>query len=238
MFYRKTNLLCLPDCILLMILEYIELKELLQVVNRICRRLNDLIVQCSSLWRIFDFQNLASINGEKLKGILKYSQGFERFLIGFWRIDCKIEKLNEIFQQGFYGSPNLYWMDLSNCQLSSLSFLPFVPNLQILCLAHCTNLVDKELKFLSQCKYLDQIDLSFTFITGREVIQHIVTNHNINLTPLDMRGTQVSVENCSSILKRFSETLLFFSINRPQFDTEKQHLEEIAANYSDCFISF
>lgn len=98
--------------------------------------------------------------------------------------------------------------------------------------------MDKELKFLSQCKYLDQIDLSFTFITGRGVIQHIVTNHNINLTSLDMRGTQVSVENCSSILKRFSETLLFFSINRPQFDTEKQHLEEIAANYSDCFISF
>lgn len=88
-------------------------------------------------------------------------------------------------------------------------------------LAHCTNLMDKELKFLSQCKYLDQIDLSFTFITGRGVIQHIVTNHNINLTSLDMRGTQVSVENCSSILKRFSETLLFFSINRPQFDTEK-----------------
>lgn len=110
MFYRKTNLLCLPDCILLMILEYIELKELLQVVNRICRRLNDLIVQCSSLWRIFDFKNPALINGEKLKGILKHSQGFERFLIGFWRIDCKIEKLNEIFQQGFYGSPNLYWI--------------------------------------------------------------------------------------------------------------------------------
>lgn len=110
--------------------------------------------------------------------------------------------------------------------------------LLFLILAHCTNLVDKELKFLSQCKYLDQIDLSFTFITGRGVIQHIVTNHNINLTSLDMRGTQVSVENCSSILKRFSETLLFFSINRPQFDTEKQHLEEIAANYSDCFISF
>lgn len=123
-------------------------------------------------------------------------------------------------------------------RLCRTSFLPFVPNLQILCLAHCTNLVDKELKFLSQCKYLDQIDLSFTFITGRGVIQHIVTNHNINLTSLDMRGTQVSVENCSSILKRFSETLLFFSINRPQFDTEKQHLEEIAANYSDCFISF
>lgn len=200
-------------------------------MNRSCKRLHILIENNAFLWRDFEFTRTFTLNSKDLKNILKHSRGFERYLLGFWRINCEVENLNFIFKHGFQNSPKLYWLDLSYCGISTLSFLSCTPNLKILHLAHCYSLHDDEARYIRSCDKLNDLDISCTNMTADTVVHHIASNKKIGLTSLNVKGLIMTVEDFDCILQRFVKTLKFLHASDPVEEEEQLLLQNILQQY-------
>jgi hypothetical protein len=64
------TLLELPDVPLIRVLYFIDLEDLLLVVNRVCKRLNDIIKYSTVLWTVFEFYDPLNITESDLPCIL------------------------------------------------------------------------------------------------------------------------------------------------------------------------
>lgn len=62
----SVTLLELPDVPLIRVLYFIDLENLLLVVNRVCKRLNDIIKYSTVLWTVFEFYDPLNITENDL----------------------------------------------------------------------------------------------------------------------------------------------------------------------------
>ena len=155
--------------ILVHVLENVTLEELLLNVSGTCKRLHSIINSNSRLWRYVSFDEQIILNAETVK----YSVAFFRFLDIFAPV-CKLKLFSSRhglnFTQGLSAAKSLYWLDLSECELSSLRFLKYMPDLEILNVSGCKNLVDKDFVAVKYCNKFNQLYVSFTAISPSSVI--------------------------------------------------------------------
>lgn len=134
----------LPEYIIIEIFKYLDLCTLLQTIKRTCQLFYHIVKNTSILWRNFDFDIPLHLTEDDVTEIFRHSQCFRSFLLTSESILCRTAFLNFTFVQGFQKSKHLTWLDLTDSKLSTLQFLHFTPNLEILNLSGCKNLRDTD----------------------------------------------------------------------------------------------
>ena len=191
------SLLDLPDIVIVEILSNVPTVELLRTVNRTCRRLNEIIENTSSLWKDISYDLEVELNKSDLERILKHSRGLECFLIPLARINCYPYEVDFLFSTNLVNSKNLYWLDISECKLSTLYFLQYMSSLSILNVSECKNLVDEDFKVISLCTGLDQLDLSYNSISLGTITSVCSV---LDLIVLDLSGVPITSDVCEAII--------------------------------------
>lgn len=230
---KKTlTLIDLPDLILVNILQYIKFADLILVVNRTCKRLNTIVKENSRLWRHLYFEHPITLNKEQLDYVLRHSNGFSEFSIPHATFSCLVPDIDSALVHRFFNAKKLYWLDLTECKLSTLCFLEYLPNLEILNVSECLNLVDDDFHAITYCKKLDHLYVSFSAITPSTVVS--ITNE-LRLTVLDVSGIKFSLEQCRQLFESSYETLLFVNISLNDSESA-QGFERLLRYYIDCNI--
>ncbi|CAH1792386.1 unnamed protein product [Owenia fusiformis] len=93
---------------------------------------------------------------------------------------------------------------LDTTSISTLTFLRFTPNLKVLSIEHCNNLVSDDIASLKYCKNVEQIHMSHTGITARSIFELCAK----------CRFGELIVLDCQGIEFIFSETLALTTIQK------------------------
>ena len=113
------TLLELPDVPLIRVLYFIDLEDLLLVVNRVCKRLNDIIKYSTVLWTVFEFYDPLNITESDLPCILKHSKKFCVFNIGLSNYTGRLAQLDYFLVTSLSSSKNLIWLTLTRTDIST-----------------------------------------------------------------------------------------------------------------------
>lgn len=70
----------------------------------------------------------------------------------------------------FLHADHSVWLDITGIQVSTLSFLISLPNLELLCLANCKQLIDQDFVIVKVCLKLEYLNVNYTSITSATVI--------------------------------------------------------------------
>ena len=211
----SSHTLCdLPDIVLLKILKYLDLQELLTHVCKTNKRLNDIVYGHSVLWRRFLFDIPVEFEKHHLQSVMKHAVGFQQFLIPFATIKCTTPELDYILTASLPKARRLYWIDLSQCRLSTLCFLQGMPQLKILNLSECQNLIDDDFEVISSLTTLDKLYVSFTRITPDKIVQIC---GSLTLTVLDTSGIPFSLVHCARVLR---PDLKYFTVSLEREEEE------------------
>lgn len=124
------------------------------------------------------------------------------------------------------------WLDLTDTKLSTLQFLHFTPNLEILNLSGCKNLRDTDFIVIADCIKLDQLYLSFTNISPTVLVK---LAKSLDLISLDACAVALSLNECKTIIENLKNLTFFHlspkDISNSEFDQEVRHV------YQDCCFS-
>lgn len=220
----------LPESIIIEILKYLDLFTLLQTVNRTCQQFYHIVKNTSILWRNFEFEIPLSLTSDDVTEIFRHSICFRKFLLTPESLSCRTDFLDSIFFQGFQKSKHLTSLNLTDSKLSTLSFLQFTPNLEILNLSGCRNLRDVDFIPITTCVKLDQLFLSFTDISPTVLVKLAKT---LDLISLDACAVALSLKECKTIVEHLKKLTLFHlslkeDISTSQFDQEVRNV------YQEC----
>ena len=230
-FFCRSGLTFLPTLVLVKILRYISIYELLTTVNRTCRTFYELVRQTSVLWEYFEFEHdqHVSIKKRHLEIILKHSQAFRTLIFPPLELECYGYELDLLFAS-FMKSRKLYHLSLVDLPISTLCFVENTPNIEILNLSGCVNLVNDDFLVLKGATRLDQLYLSFTNISG-ETLCEIVRGKS--LIVLDVSGVPLSLDLCHRVLRLLASTLVAFHLSLEGGVQEMQFNREICDLYLD-----
>ena len=207
----RSTLVSLPDVVLVNVLSYIQLQDLLTIVNRTCKKLNHLIKTRSFLWRNFDFDWDLHLKYDVICEILSHSARFVKLYLprdNF--INCPAPDIDYLFLTRFLPAKNLYLISMIDNPVSTLSFLKYTPNVQIVDFSGCHNLRDDDFLALLECKELDQIYVSFTDISPKTLCA-IVKGKSV--TVLDACAVEFDINECKQILSQICVSLLSFNLS-------------------------
>ena len=104
----SVTLLELPDVPLIRVLYFIDLEDLLLVVNRVCKRLNDIIKYSTVLWTVFEFYDPLNITESDLPCILKHPKKFRVFNIGLSNYTGRLAQLDYFLATSLSSSKSLF----------------------------------------------------------------------------------------------------------------------------------
>ena len=201
------KLLELPDHILVLILRNIPLEVLLQNVTVTCKRLHHIVEEVSLLWEDFEFDFPISISENNLPHIFRHSSGFRQFVIPGTTYNCFSPSIDLHFTLGFVRSSSLYSLDISGSPVSTLCFLSYLPNIEILNVSDCTNLTDTDIKAVTVCKKLDHLYLSNLNISSSTVVQ--ICDY-LDLIVLDVTSDRMLISDCERILYNMHSLLFLY----------------------------
>lgn len=222
-------LLILPEIVIVKILSEISLTELLQTVNRTCKKLHAIIESNSFLWRDIEPDFCVSLTANDLERILKHSIYFETFDIPFVEIKCQTYEIDFLFSTNLCNCKYLYLLNISKSAVSTICFLRHMPLLQILNVSECSNLVDADFSVLSTCKNLNQLYVSYTNISSRSIINIC---SKLNLLVLDLSGIRVNVH----VLDRVINESMLAVYATFAAEVENNDIEVLKQNHRDCSI--
>lgn len=196
----------LPDLVLVTIFRELDLQELLTNVAFTNKRFHQIVHGNSTLWRHFSMEHQLEVSIIDLRSILKHSVAFLKFCIPCATLHFSSADIDFLLVKELCNAKSLYWLDLTSCRLSTLCFLPFLSNIEILNLSECGNLVSEDFEVISSLKKLDQLYLSFTNITPETIVRIC---EPLTLTLLDISGIPLTIQHCARIL---TPNLLFFHL--------------------------
>lgn len=164
-----------------------------------------LIKGCSRLFTailfygdIFSIEHPLELQKKDLQVILRHSVAFHEFLIPRATLRCSTPEVDFLFTTGLCNAKSLYWLDLTCCSVSTLGFLQCIPNIKILNLSECANLVDADVEVISTLHTLDHLYLSFTNITPNAIVRICAY---LRLSVLDTSGIPFKLWHCAQVLK-------------------------------------
>ena len=205
-FFRLEDL---PDEILLMILQHCPLPELLQSINRVCKRFHTLIENSTCLWKYFEFDIPLSLDPPSLQRVLTPARirNFRRLclpeaLFGWSapQVDFHLFRLFE--------ATNLSFLDLTGIAISSLAFLPYLSDLEVLILDSCPHIRDSDIVAIQECPKLLQLYIGFTKVTPAPLTAALPES----LVTLECSGVVFSELELHSLLLAHSH-LLFLTVS-------------------------
>jgi len=230
-FFSDTPILDLPDLPLIRIFYFLELEDLLLLVNRVCRRFQSIIRNTPILWTVFEFFDALHIREENLPYILKHSNKFSVFNFVYSGYSGSLAALDYLLVINLSRATNLTCLNLSGSIISTTSFLQFLPNLELLDLSQCQNLQDQDFHVVSFCHKLDNLYLSFNEIKP-STIKSIVTNTQ-TLEVLDICGIYLKLQEIKDILDKCYWTLLSLYLSLDRSVDEEYFHRQIYLNYID-----
>lgn len=178
------------------------------------------------------FGHPIKLNKEQLHYVLSHSNEFFELSIPHTTFACSVPDIDSALIFGLCNAKNLYWLDLTECKLSTLCLLEYLPNLEILNVSDCPNLIDDDFHAIRYCKKLDHLYVSFSRITPSTVVS---INTELRLTVLDVSGIKFSLEQCRQLFEASYETLLFVNISLEDSESA-QGFERLLRYYVDCNI--
>lgn len=228
---HSIGLLTLPNNVIVKILSEIPLCDLLLSVNRTCKRLNEIIEHTSTLWKDISTEYCCLVAGTNdLKRILKHSVGFETFLIPFADLSCHVFEIDFLLSTQLCKAKQLYWLDISQCKVSTLCFVQYLPSLRILNVSECNNLVDQDFSVIATCKNLDHLYISYTNILPCTVV-YVCTK--LELLVLDLSGIRMTVNQCDSII---FQCMVAFYTSLVHADDHADAVKQLKQTHLDCSI--
>lgn len=227
----RSLLLSLPEEVLVIILSYVSIGELLQSVNRTCKTLRNIIENQHILWRNIIFEHQVTIDNNVLDRLVKHSKQFVIFVIPYSAYKCNATDLDYTLTREFRRSTSLYWMSLADMPLSTLSFLKSTPNLEILNLSGCRNLVNADFLVLKSISSLQQLYVSFTAVTAATLVE-IVKGKSIIV--LDACGVSFTVATCKSVLESLQNNIISLSISLDSVISESEFRHELRFHSHNC----
>lgn len=224
----------LPDLILVQILQNITLEDLLKTVSPVCKRLHSIIHSKTKLWRYVSFEGELNLSIEDLRNLLSHAPVFWTFLLPFAHLRCSAPDIDLLLIQGLSASKSLYWLDLSDCQLSSLCFLKCLPELEILNISGCKNLIDPDFAAVQYCSKVNQLYCSFTAISSGSIINLCSV---LDLNVLDICDIPLTLTEIESLMQHGYETLVSVHLTLDQTLEESVFRQYISKRYLDCSFS-
>ena len=219
----------LPELVLVKIFAHIELQDLILNVSRTCKRFYMVVDGNSVLWRHFSVDCAVEAEEGHLSKILRHSISFLEFLIPYASLNVSVSAIDFHLTTGLCNAKQLYWLDLSGCKLSTLSFLQFMPNVEILNVSECTNLIDADFDVITNLNNLNQLFVSFTNVKPETIIRICESS---TLTVLDTSGIPLNIEQCARVL---TTELLFFYLTLER-DDEEPFLHGLVRNFRSLSI--
>ncbi|KAL4233947.1 hypothetical protein ACF0H5_005602 [Mactra antiquata] len=242
----------LPDLALIQIFSSLELPELVTNVALINKRFYQIVHQNSTLWRHFSTDHQLELSIKDLRRILKHSSAFLEFLIPWATLHFSSADIDLLFIDKFRNAKRLYWLDLTECRLSTLCFLPFLTNIEILNLSGCRNLKI----MLSRGKVLVKLALKKSSVNltaadettsesrrfkiqGKEIEEQLPTNSEQipSSAAIESASDKVLAEKDSfeASLGKDDETLsaTTIDINNNRFFGDNDECSDASAGYED-----
>lgn len=200
-------------------------------INRTCKKLN--IDHTHVLWKNFEFNDTLKLSKKDIEYILKHSIQFENLNLACTTFTCYFGEIDYAFPRRLNGT-HLILLNLSETRISTLCFLLESPNIEILDLSGCKNLIDEDFLIIRKCQKVEQLYLSFTHVST-ESLKAIT--YSLTLFTLDVCGIKFSLADCDAILRHSYKSLLFFYSS--VLDTEEREAfeTEIIDHYIDCSIT-
>lgn len=198
----------LDDVTIAFIFRFIPLEILLQQVNRVCRRFNEIIETHSILWQNFEFTESVSIDAFTLDKILrKRARLFRSF--------CVPDSVNEIpapdidYQLHLLSSANkLVWLDLTGAQISTLYFLKPLKALEVLIIDTCKNISSCDVKVIKDCPNLEHLYMGYTNVEGGCIVNIVPPK----VHTLECSGINFTLESLYAVLEAYNNQLLFLTV--------------------------
>ena len=194
---EKSYLTSLPDLVLVKIFSYFTISELLQTVARTCKHLNSIVECNSTLWSRFAPDWFSLVTKEQLHRILRHSVALTEFAIPYGSYMCLAPDIDFLFITELSNAKSLTWLDITDCPVSTLCFLKFLPNIEILNVSDCKNLVDADFHVLKFCGKLCQLYVSFTKVTPDTLLS---VCDSLTLIVLDVSGIPLNFRQCERLL--------------------------------------
>ena len=186
------------------------------------------------LWRNINFDFQVNLSYDHLQRILEHAAGFWSFLIPFVHLDFLTPDIDWLLFNGLCKAKALYWLDLSECKLSTLSFLHCLPNIQILNLSGCHNLVDEDFLAIQRCLKVEQLYVSFTNITPSTIV---FLSSKLTLSVLDACAVPLGRDDIELIFNCCYRTLLHVHLTLSNDIDEAEFRRTFGRRYLDCSIS-
>lgn len=224
-------ILNLPDVPLIRIFFFLDLEDLVLVVNRVCKRFYHLIKSTPVLWRVFEFYWPQVIKEEDLPYIFRHSKSFRVFNIGYCTYSGRLSVFDYSFISSLSCARKLTWLNLTRTSISSTCFLQYLPNLEILDLSECENLIDCDFHVVSQCHKLQNLYLSFDKVNPKTIKDIVSCIPQLEI--LDISGIFLKFFEVTSILDQCYWTLMSIYLSVDSSVNEEDLHREIHFNYTD-----
>ena len=219
----------LPDLVLVKILSHFSIQDLLQTVAKTCTRLNS-IVECNSiLWSRFVPDYFSSVNIEQLHRILRHSAALTEFAIPYGTFTCCAPDIDFLFITELTNAKSLTWIDITDCPVSTLCFLKFLPNIEILNVSDCKNLVDADFHVVKTCKNLSQLYVAFTKISPDTLLSICSC---LTLIVVDASGIPLQLGHCERL---FHPGLFYFQFT-PDNREDEPLFQSLFRRYRDTSV--
>lgn len=180
---------------------------------------------------MFEFDRQLVVHETDLSCILTFSEKFQEFHFTNVTYTGSIANLDYHLITGLSRATQLTELHLAFSTISSLCFMQFLPNLEVVDLSDCRNLCDADFKVIYHCKKLEFLNLSFNFINV-STIAAIVTDKP-HLCALEIYGIGVTIADCHTILCNCYKTLDYFYLSLSPFECEAEFYDMIHNHYID-----
>ena len=159
----------LPDVPLIRIFFFLDLENLLLIINRVCTRFYNLHEKTPVLWKICEFYEHLIIKEEDFPYIFQHAIKFNFFNIIYCTYTGHHYSFDYYCVTKLSNSNQLTWLNLTGTPISTTCFLQLLPNLEILDLSQCPNLNDNDFHAASVCHKLKTLHLSFSYLDPKTV---------------------------------------------------------------------
>ena len=238
-----SELLNLPDLALERVLLYVGVESLLRNVVRVNKYMYNFIHSHPHVLQHYFFLGVNEVpifqDPAQIEKILKHARIFHCFELPY--MTCTFDKstefmnhcMNKYFVQSAIYINNLEWLDLSGTQISKLSFLKHLYNLDTLVLDSCQKIDVKEFENLKFCNQLSNLNAGFTNLDGETLVKVIKPP----IVHIDISGIMLDLDHVKGLLKVCHSTLLTVhcGINN---SVSKEQFEDVNRQYRDVCFSF
>ncbi|CAH1774621.1 unnamed protein product [Owenia fusiformis] len=179
----------LPAEIICLILDFLKIEDLIKV-SKINQQFKTIISKYPNIgWKNIFVPE--TIDNEEFVTLCEHSKQFEEFIVsGAVELMLMSPEADFFIFSALQYSINLHILQLDGTTISTLTFLRFLPNLEVLSLSYCLNLVSEDIIALQWCHKIEQLYVSHTAIDALELTTVCMKEKFPNLFSVEAQGIE------------------------------------------------